>query len=132
MKRIAILGAPKTGKTTYANKLADESGCACRHTDDVMSMGWSESSAHVATWFDAEGDLLVEGVAVARALRKWMEAHPTGRPVDELLITSNAPFETHTSGQATMGKGINTVLAEIEPKLIARGVEVRRVDMRKA
>lgn len=128
--RIAILGAPKTGKTTYAARRAQESSARMRSTDDVISMGWSEASAHISSWFDAPGDWIIEGVAVARALRKWLERNPAGRPVDELILTSNAPFQAHSQGQASMAKGIITVLNEILPALRARGVKITRMDMR--
>lgn len=130
--RVAILGAPKTGKSTYAAKRAAVSGGPVRHTDDVIKMGWSEASAHVSEWFDAPGPWIVEGVAVARALRKWLERNATGRPVDELILTTNPPFCAHSPGQASMAKGIDTVLDEILPALERRGVKVTQLDVRRA
>lgn len=121
--RIAITGAPSIGKTTFANKL----DTAARHTDDLAHLGWSESSEAAALWFDAPGPTVIEGVSVPRALRKWLAAHPEGRPCDLLLIITGKPFVDHTKGQASMSKGIDTVLAEIEPALVARGVRVVRL-----
>jgi hypothetical protein len=129
LTKIAIIGAPKTGKTTLGQKLADERGCVCRSTDEVMSLGWSESSLAVSHWFD-EDTPIIEGVAVARALRKWLDRNPIGKPIDTLIVISNSPFEAPTPGQASMGKGIATVLAEIEPALRARGVSIERRDLR--
>lgn len=126
MERLAILGAPKTGKTTLAAKLANENACEVRGTDDLIGLGWSEASEAAAAWFDDPTNQIIEGVAVARALRKWLAAHPEGKPVDRLIILANAPFEQHTQGQASMGKGIVTVLAEIEPELLRRGVAIDR------
>lgn len=123
--KIAILGAPKTGKTTLASKMAGDSNSSCRSTDEVMNLGWSEASAEVSTWFDQDCPI-IEGVGVARALRKWLERNPTGKPVDKLIVLTNEPFTAHTPGQASMGKGIQTVLAEIEPALKARGVVIER------
>ena len=128
--KTAIIGAPKTGKTTLGQQLANEQGCVCRSTDEVMSLGWSESSLAVSHWFD-EDTPIIEGVAVARALRKWLERNKEGKPVDTLIVISNPPFESPTPGQASMGKGIVTVLAEIEPALKARGVKIERRDLRK-
>lgn len=125
-ERLAILGAPRTGKTALAGTLATERNCAPRSTDELIGLGWSEASEAAAAWFDDPANQIIEGVAVARALRKWLAAHPEGKPVDRLIILTNAPFEAHTPGQATMGKGINTVLAEIEPQLRARGVAIER------
>lgn len=130
--KVAILGPPKTGKSTYAAKRAAATGALVRHTDDVIKLGWSEASAHVSEWFDAPGPWIIEGVAVARALRKWLERNATGRPLDELILTSNPPFCAHSPGQASMTKGIETVLDEILPALARRGVKVTRLDVRKA
>lgn len=107
--RILIIGGPKTGKTTLANKL----GGNVRSTDDVMNLGWSEASAEVATWFDEPGPWIIEGVAVPRALRKWMKNNPgQPAPVDKIIWLSGA-FQDLTTGQQSMTKGIDTVMNEI-------------------
>lgn len=119
MSRIVIIGWPKSGKTTLARTFG-----TFRSTDSVMDRGWSEASEIVATWFDAPGSWVIEGVAVPRALRKWRDRHRGYKPpVDKVirLGTLKAPI---ASGAATMGKGIDTVFAEIEPWLIAYGVEI--------
>jgi broad-specificity NMP kinase len=118
--RVAITGGPKTGKTTLA-------GEAAAHTDDAIAGNdWHQASALAAQWFDdPRADLCVEGVAVPRALRKWLAAHPVGKPVDEVVVLTQ-PHERLTPGQRTMGKGHDTVLREIEPELRRRGVTVRR------
>ena len=130
--RICITGGPRTGKTTLADEMTPRlpiaehiaaGGCAI-HCDDFISMGWSESSAHVATLIDRPGPWLAEGVQVPRALRKFIEAHPGVKPCDRLVILRNAPHEPWTPGQARMAKGIDTVLAEILPELRRLGVEI--------
>lgn len=117
--RTAIIGPPRSGKTTMA--LAD--GRPVYHTDDTIEKGWSEASAEVATWFDRPGPWIVEGVAVARALRKWLTANTEGMPCEEMLITSEV-YEALSSGQAAMAKGIVTVLNEVIGPLTDRGVSV--------
>jgi hypothetical protein len=119
--RIAITGGPRTGKTTLAKTAAGT--ITVRSTDDVKGLGWSEASASAATWFDAQGSICIEGVAVPRALRKWLAAHPTGKPVDEIYVLT-VPLAPQTPGQAAMGKGVMTVLAEITPELRRRGVKI--------
>jgi GTPase SAR1 family protein len=107
--RILIIGGPKTGKTTLANRL----GGNVRSTDDVKDLGWSEASAEVATWFDEPGPWVIEGVAVPRALRKWMRNNPgQPLPVDKITWLSGA-FHPLTTGQQSMTKGIETVMSEI-------------------
>lgn len=115
-KRVAITGGPKTGKTTLAKRMG-----RAYSTDDLIDLGWSEASEAASRWFDAKGPLLAEGVAVPRALRKWLERNPKGKPIDRLIVLRE-PKRTLTKGQLTMGKGLQTVLKEIRPELERRGV----------
>lgn len=121
--RTLICGGPRTGKTTLAERMARESGCALRHTDSLISThDWSSASAEVMHWFDVPGPWIVEGVAVGRALRKWLEAHPgNDRPADRLLWGGRC-WVPLTPGQAAMAKGCETVLLEIMPELRRRGL----------
>jgi hypothetical protein len=88
--RLCICGGPKTGKSSLGVALGNRLGLRVRHSDSVMGLGWSEASAEVASWFDEPGDVVIEGVAVVRAIRKWLAAHPTGRPCDELVVLDHA------------------------------------------
>jgi adenylate kinase family enzyme len=124
--RIAIAGVPKSGKTTFATGICRDQGINCMHTDDLINeCEWSELSARVAEWFDISGDLIVEGVAVPRALRKWLTAHPEGKPCDE-VIWMGKPFEELSKGQVSMAKGCLKVIEEIEQELFKRGVEIKQ------
>ncbi len=117
--KIAIVGSPKSGKTTFSSSLVGN----IKHTDDLISLGWSEASEKASFWFDENIDV-VEGVAVPRALRKWLERNKTGKPVDKIIILVNAPFCELSKGQAIMAKGIVTVWNEIVGELLSRGVEI--------
>lgn len=117
--RIAIAGGPRCGKTTLAETLG-----AARHTDDLIERGWSEASALTATWFDEPGPWIIEGVAVPRALRKWLAANPEGRPCD-VVHWLGAPRVPLTDGQVSMFKGCAKVWGEIVGELQRRGVEIR-------
>lgn len=117
--RRAVAGFPRSGKTTLG------SAWGARSTDDVMDREWSEQSVEVSRWFDSPGPLVVEGMAVPRALRKWLAEHPEGRPVDEVWWLAK-PREELSDGQRNMGKGAETVLREIEPELARRGVRIIR------
>lgn len=125
MTRICITGGPRTGKTTLANKLADERGdhtsMTVAHTDDLIEQckhlgkeAWSEASRIASTWLDAPGPWIIEGVAVSRALRKWRDQHPGEAPPVDKVIRLIVPHEPLSRGQATMAKGEATVFAEIE------------------
>lgn len=100
--RVAVVGAPKTGKTTLTAQVTDR---PVIHADDLIPLGWSEASAELAQKCNAiAGPMCVEGVSVPRALRK-------GLRVDAVLLLSQ-PFTPHTPGQAAMAKGVRTVWDE--------------------
>lgn len=121
MTRICITGGPRTGKTTLA--LATPCN-QLYHCDEFIGMGWSESSAYVAGIMGGHHpSWVIEGVQVARALRKALGAHPDAKPCDRLIIL-NTPHVGLTAGQASMAKGVHTVLDEILPELRRLGVEV--------
>lgn len=123
-ERIVIAGGPRTGKTTLALELAAAHGITARHTDELVGThDWSSASAEVATWFDAPGPWIVEGVAAARALRKWLASHPEGKPAD-LVRLLNKPREPLAKGQHAMAKGCATVWNEIAAELLVRGVRI--------
>lgn len=101
-RRIAITGAPQTGKTTLAVTHRDR---PVFHSDDVKHLAWSDASAELARRVnDQEGDLIVEGVAVPRALRKGMR-------VDAVILLTQ-PKAEQSKGQLAMGRGVMTVLRE--------------------
>lgn len=120
---VAIAGGPGAGKTTLGTALSLRSGTALLSTDALIGLGWSEASqATAARMLTASADLIVEGVAVARALRKAL-GQTAGRPCDRLLVLERPRLEL-SPGQRAMAKGVDTVLAEILPELRARGVAV--------
>ena len=118
--RICITGGPRTGKTTLSRRMGS---ALVRHTDDLIGkLDWSGASREVARWFGHPGPWIIEGVAVPRALRKWLAAHQ-GKPCDRVIVLTKA-YTALDPGQATMAKGVNTVWREIQPILRARGVVV--------
>lgn len=122
--RVMIGGIPRAGKTTDAAALAAVMGVKSQPTDDLIGkLDWSAASAEVATWLSARGPWLVEGVTVARALRKWLVANPTGSPCDVLLWNERAHVPL-IPGQVAMAKGCQTVFAEIRAELLSRGTRV--------
>ncbi|TXH11826.1 MAG: hypothetical protein E6R03_13975 [Hyphomicrobiaceae bacterium] len=121
--RILITGGPRTGKTVLAVKLSIQSGLQVFHTDDLIDVGWSEASANAAEWMEQPGPWVIEGVSIPRALRKWLAAHPEGKPADKIIYLS-VPRVELSSGQAAMAKGVATVWREVVPELVRRGVEI--------
>jgi SPP1 gp7 family putative phage head morphogenesis protein len=120
--RIGITGGPRTGKSTLAAALAARHGLDVTHTDDVMRLGWSEASAHVAEGMLAARTGIFEGVAIARALRKALEAS-AARPL-ELLLVLRQTVRNLTPGQAAMQRGHDSVLDPLLRELERRGVRV--------
>jgi hypothetical protein len=127
--RICITGGPRTGKTTLANRIADEYGdhtsTTVGHTDDLIAThDWSAASLKVSRWFDAPGPWIIEGVAVSRALRKWRKNNPGKAPPVDKVIVLCWPWETLTPGQAAMLRGVDTVTEQIMPWLRNNGIVV--------
>lgn len=116
-----IAGGPKTGKTTLAATMSTN----VLHTDDLIALGWVGARDQIARWLGHGGNAVIEGVQACRGLRQWLREHPEGRPCDE-VIWLECPKVACTKGQAVMARGIETVLREIEPELIRRGVRIRR------
>jgi adenylate kinase family enzyme len=115
--RILIAGSPRSGKTTLGQKLAKKHNAPLRSTDDLIGLGWSEASAEAAKWLDEPGPWVIEGVAVPRALRKWLETRQgRGKPADALVWLDHARTPL-SAGQAAMAKGCRKVMDEIAPRV---------------
>lgn len=125
--RVVICGGPRTGKSTKARVLAGDRKRMhgpSKSTDSLMGeVDWGGAADEVAKWFSEPGPWLIEGVQTARGLRRWLREHPEGKPCDRVLIMEK-PKISQTKGQATLHKGVNTVLSGILPELKRRGVQV--------
>jgi len=100
--RIAIVGAPRTGKTSLTSQVSDR---PVVHTDDWMDEAWDAVPAHVATACDGLESFVVEGVRAPDALRKG------GLEVDAVVYLSR-PKVQQTPAQRDMGIGVHTVLEQ--------------------
>lgn len=131
--RVLVAGGPRTGKTTLADELLAqmrafglEGGAPLdvQHTDDLIGkLDWSAASLEVSTWIDKPGPWIIEGVAVPRALRKWLE-RSGGKPADVVYWSSTAKVPT-TKAQEAMAKGCATVWEPVREELLRRGVGIR-------
>jgi adenylate kinase family enzyme len=122
--RIAIIGAPRAGKTTLAEELRHTLGWPILHTDDLAPLGWSAASAEAARALHSTAHLILEGVAAVRALRKALAA--CSCPPCERCIILERPRLPLTRHQLAMARGCATMLAEIEPELLRRSVQLER------
>ena len=120
--RVAIAGSPKAGKTTYTETLPG----IVKHTDDLIELGWSEASEAASLWFDDYEIDVIEGVAVPRALRKWLERNKenTNKPIDKVFYFYE-PFIELSDGQDRMRKGNVTVWKQVKKDLEQRGVIIQ-------
>lgn len=120
-ERICIIGGPRTGKTTLAGTMSN-----VLHTDDLIGQfDWSGVSEHVAAdWLARPGPWVIEGVAVVRALRKWLAANAEGVPCERVIVLAK-PLVEISKRQASMAKGHEKVWQEVKPLLLARGVAVQ-------
>jgi adenylate kinase family enzyme len=141
MTIILIAGGPRSGKTTFALTLAREMRLPVRHTDDLIGkLEWSASSEEVSRWLDGD-DAIIEGVAVGRAVAKWLARNPSGtaavsgmaqsiqpvrRPCDR-FYWAGTPRVALSAGQVSMFAGCRAKLTEIMPELKRRGVAVEAV-----
>jgi hypothetical protein len=127
MSRVLIVGGPNRGKSTLARQLGLPVFCTdarslVRAPEEGVTyvpegLDWSGSSAHVAEhWLPMHGPWVIEGVAAARALRKWADANPLGPPpVDRIVVLWEARADC-SKGQAAMAKGVETVWRGIAPR----------------
>jgi hypothetical protein len=122
-ERILITGGPRTGKSTLGRELDPH----YLETDQPYREGkaWSDVSDHVSYWFDRPGPWVIEGVAVPRALRKWLRRNvdPRFRPCDRVILLSHAHVPLKP-GQHRMAIEVGKVWAEVAPELIRRGITV--------
>lgn len=124
--RVVICGWPGSGKSELAKELGSKMGVTPMATDSISrTMDWSSASETISHWFDKEGPWIIEGVAVPRALRKWLARNTKGTtlpdvPFDRLFVLPHPNEEVRLKmkpGQITMGRGHDTVLRELNPWL---------------
>src|SRR5688572_32716971 len=103
--RIVIIGGPHVGKTTLSKRLKDELGIEnTHHSDDIKHLDWNASSEVASHWFDEDGDFIIEGVQMDRALRKWLRANPD-KSIDADILLLDKPYGSLLQGQQSMAKG---------------------------
>ena len=123
--RVLVIGGPRVGKTTLADKLGAHNGWPVRHADDVIKLGWSEASEEVSKWMDAEGPWVIEGVAVVRSLRKWFDRHHRSEiPCDQVYFSQTPRVPLILPGHISMTKGVLTVWSQVNRELMQRGVKI--------
>ncbi len=123
--RIIIAGGPRCGKSVLSRKLGVT---PVRGTDELIGLGWSEASEAASRWFNEPGPWIAEGVAMPRALRKWLAAHPGSTKPADLVVWLGVAVVARVAGQEAMAAGCLTVWREIRPELFRRGVRIRELN----
>jgi adenylate kinase family enzyme len=124
-RRIVIAGGPGVGKTTLAKRLSERLGLPVLSTDLLVgSLDWSGISNEAALWLNKPGGWIVEGVAMPRALRKWLARSPSTAAAGLAVIWMPRAVEDRTSGQRNMAVGVDTVWKQVLPELHRRSVKV--------
>jgi adenylate kinase family enzyme len=111
--RIVITGSPRAGKTTIAKLLSKIFGLGHYSTDTATNLEWSAASEEVSKWFGMDGDWIIEGVTVPRALRKWRTNNPDKPPPFDWFIFMDSPRIVLERGQVTMRKQVRGI-AELQ------------------
>ena len=124
--RLVIAGGPQAGKTTLAGSLARD-GLTVHGSDELKHLEWSAASLAATHWLDEAGPWICEGVAMPRALRKWLARNKTGKPADAALYLAH-PVSDRKRGQHVMALGCATVWNEIADELRNRGVVLLEAD----
>lgn len=140
MPRIVVLGAPRSGKTTYATKLAKQLGVHLgstgKRTEQENGLVSTDNYMKRANWAtlpdviikdlkDRE-DWVLEGTQAARVLRRWLRDDLGGPKVDKVLVFDKA-WVPRTPGQEAMGKGVRTILKDMMPLLVKAGIPVEHM-----
>jgi len=99
--RIAIVGGPRSGKTTLAQLVIDR---PVIHTDMFRHLPWGDVPGTIIRACAVQPRFVVEGVQIARALR-------AGLQVDAIIYLDDPKAEL-TKGQMAMQKAIATVFNE--------------------
>lgn len=102
--RIAIVGGPKTGKTTLSTSVNDR---PVYHTDESREIPWEDQSQY---WVDKikEPSFVLEGVQAARALRKGLQV--------DAIVHLEEPHQNLSKGQQSMAKGHEKILSDVISK----------------
>lgn len=131
MTRIAICGAPRCGKSTFASKLARELDSplfstgkkALVATDNFMTVGWDNVPRLVMERLLELDDWILEGTQATRVLRYWYKTAPETLKLDKVYFFDQ-PWVPRNGGQNAMAKGVQTIWREVRPELLKRGVPI--------
>lgn len=119
--KIVISGWPRTGKTTFATKLAKETGLPLIstgkrsealdiYTKFFIELPWDEVPATVLAELAKYPGWILEGTQSARVLRHGFETeHAALAGLTRVHYFDNPPWVHREPGATAMGEGVSTV-----------------------
>ena len=136
MPRIAIIGAPGRGKTTYATKLARELGVHLASTgkrtetpgglvstDNYLDRGtYADLPDRVIADLRKRDSFVLEGTQAARVVRRWLREAPDEVKLDKVCGFFGRPWVSRGPRAEATAKGVRTTLRELLPMLEKAGI----------
>lgn len=118
-ERIAIIGGPRTGKTSLSLSVVNR---PVVHTDDYMHFAWADAPQAINEECRRHESFVLEGVQAARCLRGGKDGNRAPLEVDAVLWLDNTLCPVSPQ-QAAMAKGIKTTFADWlsrNPRVVVR------------
>lgn len=133
--RYILVGPPRGGKSTFARALraqgvptfcADPQSLVKQPEEGVTYLDaafaepgmWSAATDFIAaSWLNMSPPWCIEGVALARALRKWLRDAPAGALPAEHVVVFREPMARQSPGQQRMAKGVETAWSQVATRL---------------
>lgn len=139
--RVVIVGSPRAGKTTYATKLAKQLGCHLgstgKRTEQEDGLVSTDNYMKRANFKDLPDvvikdlkdreSFVLEGTQAARVLRRALKEDPNFLGPGDKVLQFNRSWIPHSPGQASMAKGVRTIMKDVHPMLRAIGIEVEHM-----
>lgn len=130
--KVAVFGGPRTGKSTFASKLARELDLplvstgkkAVVATDAFIGVPWADVPDRVRVVLAPLESWILEGCNAGRVIRRWLEMDPELK-LDRVYWLERA-WVPRNKGQEAMAKGCRTIFLSILPELERRGVPIVR------
>lgn len=136
MPRIAVIGAPGRGKTTYATKLARELGVHLASTgkrtetpdglvstDNYLDRGsYEDLPDRVIADLRKREHFVLEGTQAARVVRRWLREAPEEVKLDKVLGFFGKPWVKRGPRAEATAKGVRTTLRQLLPMLEQAGI----------
>lgn len=135
-----MIGGPRTGKTTYATKLARELGVHLASTgkrteapnglvstDNYLDRGtYADLPDRVIADLRQRESFVLEGTQAARVVRRWLRESPDEVKLDKALVF-HRPWVRRNPRQEATAKGVKTMLRDLLPMLEKAGVQVEHM-----